>query len=109
MHAASSTNGQLQVLIPLSPILVAWRHPDLGSLKLNVDGSSLYGENLGVGGLIKGSSGCLILSFSNSYGIPSNMVAKLSAFRDGINIFLTHGIHKAMVESDFSFVWKLVD
>ncbi|XP_075499933.1 uncharacterized protein LOC142538505 [Primulina tabacum] len=81
--------------------IVRWLCPPPGCFKLNVDGSSR--SNLGessVGGVVRDSSGRVVLSFSEFIGVGTNVRAELWAVWRGLLICSDLGLFPLWVETD---------
>lgn len=67
--------------------IVRWLKPPLGYFKLNVDGSSRVNpDESSVGGVVRDSSGRVLISFSEFIGVGSNIRAELWAVWMGLLI-----------------------
>ncbi|XP_075503965.1 uncharacterized protein LOC142541291 [Primulina tabacum] len=81
--------------------IVRWLCPPPGCFKLNVDGSSRGnpGES-SVGGVVRDSSGRVVLSFSEFIGVGTNVRAELWAVWRGLLICSDLGLFPLWVETD---------
>ena len=67
--------------------LVGWNPPLFGSIKVNVDSSSLGNlSSAGCGGLARDSSGAWLRGFYCSIGVASNLYAELLAILHGLKL-----------------------
>ncbi|XVF88721.1 hypothetical protein PTKIN_Ptkin19aG0073400 [Pterospermum kingtungense] len=70
--------------------MVCWEKPSPGSLKFNVDGSSLGNPALsGIGGLLRDHLNRVLISFSKSIGIADSNMAEVMAVRKALVLFVT--------------------
>ena len=83
------------------PQLIKWLAPTDPFTKLNTDGSVV--DNLGkvgVGGLLRDSSGSWVFGFSLSMGIATNNMAELGAVRQGLTLVWNLGFKFIQLEID---------
>ena len=64
---------------------VMWTPPQLGHLKLNVDGASRGNPSQARGGgILRNHRGRIIFTFSHFYDVHTNTAAKATVIRDGL-------------------------
>lgn len=64
---------------------VKWDRPNIGWMKLNIDGLSLGNPGIaGGGGVIRDWSGRWVVGFSRKIGIVTNLLVDFWAIRDGL-------------------------
>ncbi|XVF88973.1 hypothetical protein PTKIN_Ptkin19aG0094400 [Pterospermum kingtungense] len=67
-----------------------WCHPDFGTLKFNVDGSSLGKPGpAGIGGILRNHLGEVLIRFSKSISIADSNEAEVLAIREALIQFVT--------------------
>jgi ribonuclease HI len=101
MQVAPFFGVSLTLPIPPSPIVVWWRTPAVGCVKINTDGCVKDGLASG-GGIIRDHAGNCISAFSASYGPCLILEAELRAIHDGILLARDLGLSDIWVEADSS-------
>ncbi|XP_041026987.1 14.7 kDa ribonuclease H-like protein [Juglans microcarpa x Juglans regia] len=92
--------------------LIAWRPPERGQVKLNVDGGSCGNPGIsGGGGIIRDDQGGVVAGFAHNYGHATNTIAECRALLDGLRLCRQLGLRDVLVESDSMvivgwFLWK---
>ena len=80
---------------------VMWAPPQLGHLKLNVDGASRGNPGqAGGGGLLRDHRGRIIFAFSLFYDVQTNTAAEAMAIRDGLLLCEARDLRDIVLESD---------
>ncbi|KAG2411275.1 hypothetical protein I3760_Q015100 [Carya illinoinensis] len=80
---------------------IKWEMPEVGTVKLNVDGGARNNPGeAGGGGIIRDSRGRCIAGFAHNYGIASNTVAECRALLDGLRLCKQLKFQNVLVESD---------
>ncbi|KAJ1432360.1 Ribonuclease H domain [Sesbania bispinosa] len=83
------------------PRLVRWNPPDVGYIKVNVDGSCNTSSGFcGAGGLLHGCDSQWLAGFSMNLGKVGVLAAELYAIRQGLMICLDMGFNYIWCESD---------
>lgn len=78
-----------------------WTPPEFGTLKINVDGSSLGNPgNAGFEGVICDHLGRWVLGFNGSIGVGTNILVELQAFYHGLCLSWQQGWRSVVFESD---------
>ncbi|KAL3534930.1 hypothetical protein ACH5RR_003391 [Cinchona calisaya] len=91
------------------PMTIFWSPPIAGTLKLNVDGSTIGNPGLaGGGGLIRRPDGSLITSFVNAFGIKNNLEAEILSLIVGLKLCLAKGWKDVWVEMDSLTVYQII-
>ncbi|XVF53979.1 hypothetical protein PTKIN_Ptkin05aG0144200 [Pterospermum kingtungense] len=89
-------------------LVLGWSQPPSGSVKFNVDGSSLGNSNpTGIGGVLRNHLGSELFWFSKLVGVMEANLAELLAVREAFAIFITMAWasdHSLIVESDSKVV-----
>uniref|UniRef100_A0A2N9EFE1 Reverse transcriptase domain-containing protein n=1 Tax=Fagus sylvatica TaxID=28930 RepID=A0A2N9EFE1_FAGSY len=94
---------------PKEKILIGWKPPPSGFLKLNTDGSALGNPGLAsVGGLIRDSNGNWVRGFSRFIGTTNSFAAELWGLRDGLELARKLDIAKLIVEVDAKAVVDII-
>ncbi|KAF7824839.1 ribonuclease H [Senna tora] len=98
-------------ILPPKPVrLVRWEAPTLGTVKINVDGSSLGNPGkAGIGGLIRDSDGEWIIGFTASIGFNKILYAELLAIKYGLELAWERQCPKVICESDSTDAIQLVE
>lgn len=78
---------------------LCWVPPCSGQFKLNTNGSSKDGVCT-CGGIIRDSCGYMVCAFSHFYGPGTNMLAEISALRDGLRLCRSLNLMHVLVETD---------
>lgn len=87
------------------PRLIVWTLPEVGRLKLNVDGGSCGNPGLsGGGGIIRDSQGIVIATFAHFYSQATNTIIECRALLDGLRLCHSLGLRDLLVEFDSSVV-----
>lgn len=88
---------------------VRWLWPQIGAVKLNVDGSSKGNPGMaGFGGVIRGDQGRWIVGFQGSLGIAGNLEAELMALYHGLHLAWSRDFRYVLCETDSKDVVRLV-
>ncbi|XP_058111280.1 uncharacterized protein LOC131254305 [Magnolia sinica] len=83
-----------------TPSIVKWTRPNGGSIKLNVDGSTLDKPGRsGGGGVCRNHNGDFVFAFSVHYDIGSNTKAELRAVYNGLLLCSEFGFSQIEVKS----------
>ncbi|GLT74509.1 hypothetical protein SLA2020_463010, partial [Shorea laevis] len=91
-------------------VLVGWKPPPAGFVKLNTDGSALKNPGIaGAGGVFRDDLGNWLCGFSRYVGITTSLSAELWAIRDGLRIAIHRGFSKLLVETDSKVATILLD
>lgn len=94
-------NVQMKTVKIKRPTLVQWKPPTGNLLKLNIDGASKGNPGrAGCGGVVRNSSGDLILAFSEYLEIGTNNKAEMQGLYSGLLICYQLGIFEISVETD---------
>lgn len=86
---------------------VCWKKPQIGSYKLNTDGSR-NGQYATGGGVIRDHNGHFVAGFTNRYGNIDIVAAELRALYDGIQLGKQMGIHGLEVETDSQLALTMI-
>ena len=94
---------------PKEKILIGWKPPSSGFLKLNTDGSALGNPGLtSAGGLIRDSNGNWVRGFSRFIGTTNSFAAELWGLRDGLELAQKLDMAKLIVEVDAKAVVDII-
>ncbi|CAI0410259.1 unnamed protein product [Linum tenue] len=89
--------------------LVSWKAPDVGWIKVNVDGSRYEANcSTAIGGVLRDCCGNWIAGFANSFGFTTIVTAEVRAIRDGLSLAQLLGYKKVEVESDSQVAVQLI-
>ncbi|GKV06468.1 hypothetical protein SLEP1_g18364 [Rubroshorea leprosula] len=95
---------------PKNTISVGWVPPSSGFVKLNSDGSALGNPGMaGAGGLLRDHLGRWIIGFSRNIGWTTSIAAELWAIRDGLEVAISKGLSKIIVEIDSKIATILIE
>ncbi|GLT63476.1 hypothetical protein SLA2020_360390 [Shorea laevis] len=95
---------------PKNIISVGWSPPPSGFVKLNSDGSALGNPGMaGAGGLLRDHFGRWIVGFSRNIGWTTSIAAELWAIRDGLEVAISKGFSKIIVETDSKIATILIE
>ncbi|BFG20993.1 hypothetical protein CerSpe_072670 [Prunus speciosa] len=90
-------------------VFLAWEHPTIDQLKLNVDGSRRAATNIiGVGGVIRDSLGDWIAGFAVNLGQGHILEAEVWGLYFGLKLAVEKGITNLAIEMDAAIVVSLV-
>lgn len=90
---------------------IAWRFPEEGMLKLNIDGASKGNPGMSGGGVIlRNSTGQLVLAGYYFYGLCSSVEAEMRALLDGLIMIRDFGLmeYSFLIESDSKLLVDMV-
>lgn len=88
-------------------IWVSWIPPHSGSLKLNVDGSSILNPGYaGLGGVFRNWVGDFVLGYARAIHVNSNKIAKMWVVHDGLWIARRFRFAHLIIETDSVFVYN---
>jgi hypothetical protein len=94
---------------PKETVLIGWKPPPPGFLKLNTDGSALGNPRpANAGGLIRDNNGKWIKGFSRVIGTTNSFAAELWGLRDGLELARKLDITKLIVEVDAKAVVDII-
>ncbi|XP_019457635.1 PREDICTED: uncharacterized protein LOC109358024 [Lupinus angustifolius] len=80
---------------------ICWQRPDIGTIKINVDGSCIRSSLImGGGGVIRDHAGQWLSGFSANFGVGSAILAELLAMDHGLKLAWELGFKKVHLESD---------
>ncbi|XP_019440200.1 PREDICTED: uncharacterized protein LOC109345547 [Lupinus angustifolius] len=81
--------------------LTHWRFPEIGQVKLNVNGRCIRSSYImGGGGVLLESSGSWLVGFSANFSVSSSILAELLALEHGFSLAWNMGFRKVVMESD---------
>ena len=81
--------------------LVKWDRPEIGWMKLNIDGLALGNPgSAGGGGVIRDWAGRWVAGFSRKIGIATSLLAELWAIRDSLMLCVDRNLAMVEVELD---------
>ncbi|XP_058071074.1 uncharacterized protein LOC131220118 [Magnolia sinica] len=90
---------------PSSYLVVNWRRPPCGWVKINIDGSARGNPGMsGGGGVCRNEKDVLLFTFSEEYGLGSNIRAELRAIHNGLYHCISRGHWSIIVEFDSQLV-----
>lgn len=93
-----------------NPTLVAWKRPDEGVVKVNVDGSFCRSSGrAGFGGLLQDHDGSWLVGFSGFLGFSNIIMADLKAIQTGLSMAWQRGFRNLICESDSKEAIRLVE
>nr|XP_009773024.1 PREDICTED: uncharacterized protein LOC104223309 [Nicotiana sylvestris] len=101
------------LLTRLQPVhksmVVLWKRPDRGWVKINTDGSFLQGEEKTVlGGVIRDDQGDTIMAFSLPYNAENHNIVEAQAAWIGINWCIQNGFTQAILELDSLYIIEIL-
>ncbi|GKV53729.1 hypothetical protein SLEP1_g60246, partial [Rubroshorea leprosula] len=80
---------------------IGWSPPPPGFLKLNTDGSAQGNPGMaGAGGIFRYHNGSWIYGYSRRVRFTTSLAVELWAIRDGLDIAVSRGISKLILETD---------
>ncbi|KAL0325063.1 UNVERIFIED_CONTAM: hypothetical protein Sradi_5075600 [Sesamum radiatum] len=92
-----------------APSVVRWSTPSPSWFKLNTDGCSLGNPGpAGVAGIIRGSDGCIHLTFQVTLGTGTSVIFELTTVWRGLELALAHALAPLVVEVDANAVIQLL-
>ncbi|XP_073037198.1 uncharacterized protein [Primulina eburnea] len=101
LHAARSLGFFVDLRRVHKMAIVRWLRPPVGCFKLNVDGSSRGSPGAStVGGVVRDSSGQVLVSFSEFIGVGTNIRAELWAIWRGLLISSDLHFFPLWIETD---------
>lgn len=96
-----SLNCLILPIVKKKPLLILWRKPVRGRLKLNVDGGCCGNPRAaGGGGILWDSNGDVVVGFSHYYGQATNNIAECKAVLDGLRLCKQLRLRDVLIESD---------
>ncbi|KAL0349861.1 UNVERIFIED_CONTAM: hypothetical protein Sradi_4135300 [Sesamum radiatum] len=109
LHQAVVMGFIFRQQVPRAPSIVRWHAPSPSWFKLNTDGSSLGNPSLaGATGIIRDSAGHVHLAYQFTLGTGTSVLAELTAVWRGMELALTHGLARLVVEVDATTVISLL-
>ncbi|XP_073051345.1 uncharacterized protein [Primulina eburnea] len=101
LHAARSLGFFVDMRRVHKMAIVRWLRPPVGCFKLNVDGSSRGSPGAStIGGVVRDSSGQVLVSFSEFIGVGTNIRAELWAIWRGLLISSDLHLFPLWIETD---------
>lgn len=90
-------------------VQVKWLKPEEGWLKLNTDGAfDISSGKAGCGGLLRDSSGQLVVGFAKSISVGSSIAAELWALQEGLGLCVDRGCLAVDIELDATAAISLI-
>ncbi|KAE8715793.1 hypothetical protein F3Y22_tig00110160pilonHSYRG00549 [Hibiscus syriacus] len=91
-------------------LLVAWKAPTHGRVKLNTDGASRWNPGIsGAGGINRSDTGEWILGFSAHLGVCSSITAELQEIRLGLAIAWEYSFRNVDCDVDARLAPNLIE
>jgi ribonuclease HI len=89
-------------------VLISWKPPPVGWVRLNTDGSCKEGNRAGCGGLVRGSEGEWLGGFPKFVGSCSACIAELWGVLEGLRCIWNLGFHWVELHIDSQVVINMI-
>lgn len=108
LQIAKLWNIEFPIHYSKPPQIIRWIKPWFNETKLNVDGSSKYGQDATGSGVARDHTGELPFGFSEHFGPHNSLKAELLAIERGFSLCSAHNLPTIWIEMDAKVIVNMI-